>query len=153
MKQFKFKLQPVLKLREFKEQKLKVELGQINQQIVIVEDKIASIHESLDQSYESQNKSALGGMLGMEIQFYPQYQDGLRADIQRQSSRLHALRLNYMQKLKELKAQRGQVKVMENLKDKYFHEFKKERNKEIEKKNFELYQLSHTHKVKDEHEK
>lgn len=142
MKKFKFKLQPLLQLREFKEQTLKTELGQINQLLSATLDKINELNNALDQSYESQNESAKRGLTGMQISFYPQYQDAIRADIQRQNNRLHALRLSYMNKLKELKQQRAQVKVLENLKDKHFVDFKKEINKEIEAQSFELYQLS-----------
>lgn len=142
MKKFKFKLQPLLQLREFKEQTLKTELGQINQLLSATLDKINDLNNALDQSYDSQNESAKRGLTGMQISFYPQYQDAVRADIQRQNNRLHALRLNYMNKLKELKQQRAQVKVLANLKDKNFVDFKKEVNKEIEAQSFELYQLS-----------
>jgi flagellar biosynthesis chaperone FliJ len=44
MQKFKFKLDGLLKVREFNEKKIKIELGEILREITAVEDKIAELY-------------------------------------------------------------------------------------------------------------
>ena len=54
MQKFKFKLDALLKVREFKEKKIKIELGEILKEIGLVENKITAANIAIDESYQAQ---------------------------------------------------------------------------------------------------
>jgi flagellar FliJ protein len=130
MQKFKFKLDALLKVREFKEKKIKIELGEILKEIAEVNDHIAKANMAIDETYEAQEAlmqdSASAGRM---LQFFPYFIQGKKDDIKNKENLLWALKKKYDAKILELAAARGQVKVMENFKDKKLGEWKKERNK------------------------
>ena len=129
MKKFKFKLDGLLKLREFNEKKIKIELGQILKEITTVEDRIAQINRDIDETYKAQEDFMRDPSSGAMLQFFPYYIQGRKEDIKNKESLLWALRKKYQAKVEELASARGQVKVMENFKDKKQTEWRKERDK------------------------
>ena len=66
---------------------------------------------------------------GRMIQFFPYFIQGKKDDIKNKESLLWALKKKYDQKITELATARGEVKVMENFKEKKKGEYTKERNK------------------------
>jgi flagellar FliJ protein len=129
-KKFKFKLDGLLKVREFKEKKLKTELGEILTEIQEVEESISVMHRDIEDSYKSQEDFLKSPTTGQMAQFFPRFIKTRKDDIKNKENLLFALQKRYQNKLQELAAAKGQVKVIENLKDKK----KTEHKKEIEKK-------------------
>lgn len=129
MQKFKFKLDGLLKVREFNEKKVKIELGEILREISNVEEKILLANKAIDETYEAQEVFMKDPSAGQMIQFFPYFIQGKKEDIKNKESLLWALRKKYDLKITELAAARGQVKVMENFKEKKFGEWTKERNK------------------------
>ena len=142
MKGFNFKLEGLKKLREFKEHESKIHLGIINREIWAVKNKIQSLHDALNQSYESQSELALSGVSGRSIQFYPYYNDGIRAHIESLENELFSLNNEYSEKVEELHERRGQTKLITNLKDKKFKEFKQKQMRKLEKEIQDLNNIS-----------
>lgn len=132
MKGFKFKLDGLLKLREFKENSIKSQLGAILKEINRVEGKIEEIEKSIDESYKSQEEFLAQPAAGEMIKFFPYFIQGRKEDLAVQHNLLRGLRNQYEQKLLELKKARGDVKVLENMKDKKSSEFRKAANKKRE---------------------
>lgn len=132
MKGFKFKLDGLLKLREFKENSIKSQLGGILKEINRVEGKIEEIEKSIDESYKSQEEFLAQTAAGEMIKFFPYFIQGRKEDLAVQHNLLRGLRNQYEQKLLELKKARGDVKVLENMKDKKSSEFRKAANKKRE---------------------
>lgn len=132
MKGFKFKLDGLLKLREFKENSIKSQLGGILKEINRVEGKIEEIEKSIDESYKSQEEFLAQPAAGEMIKFFPYFIQGRKEDLAVQHNLLRGLRNQYEQKLLELKKARGDVKVLENMKDKKSSEFRKAANKKRE---------------------
>lgn len=132
MKGFKFKLDGLLKLREFKENSIKSQLGGILKEINRVEGKIEEIEKSIDESYKSQEEFLAQPAAGEMIKFFPYFIQGRKEDLAAQHNLLRGLRNQYEQKLLELKKARGDVKVLENMKDKKSSEFRKAANKKRE---------------------
>lgn len=132
MKGFKFKLDGLLKLREFKENSIKSQLGGILKEISRVEGKIEEIEKSIDESYKSQEEFLAQPAAGEMIKFFPYFIQGRKEDLAVQHNLLRGLRNQYEQKLLELKKARGDVKVLENMKDKKSSEFRKAANKKRE---------------------
>ena len=129
MQKFKFKLDGLLKVREFKEKKIKIELGQILKEISEVEEKILLASKAIDETYEAQDVFMRDPSAGKMLQFFPYFIQGKKEDIKNKENLLWALRKKYDVKITELAMARGQVKVMENFKDKKKGEWTKERNK------------------------
>ena len=129
MQKFKFKLDGLLKVREFKEKKIKIELGEILKEIGDVESKIAFANKAIDETDEAQESFMRDLSSGKMLQFFPVFIQGKKEDIKNKENLLWALRKKYDVKIAELAAARGQVKVMENFKEKKFGEWKKDKNK------------------------
>lgn len=129
MQKFKFKLDGLLKVREFKEKKIKIELGEILKEIGTAEEHIRLANIAIDETYEAQEAFMKDASSGNMLQFFPYFIQGKKEDIKNKENLLWALKKKYDAKIIELAAARGQVKVMENFKDKKKGEWTKERNK------------------------
>ena len=74
-KKFKFKLDGLLKVRRFKEEQLKVELGAINQEIQQVKNRISQLNKEIEDSYTEQEKIFESDTSGQLAKFFPYYID------------------------------------------------------------------------------
>jgi len=128
-KKFKFKLDGLLKVREFNEKKIKIELGEILKEISAVEEKIAVANKAIDEAYKSQEDLMKDPTAGQMVQFYPYFIQGKKEDIKNKENLLWALRKKYDKKIQELAEARGEVKVLENFKDKKKEEWRKDKEK------------------------
>jgi len=129
MQKFKFKLDGLLKVREFKEKQLKIELGEILKEINLVEEKIAEANRAIAETYDAQEAFMRDPSNGQMLQFFPMFIQGKKEDIKNKDNLLWSLRKKYDKKVAELATARGEVKVMENFKDKKKDEWSKEKNK------------------------
>jgi flagellar FliJ protein len=118
MQKFKFKLDGLLKVREFKEKRIKIELAEILKEIADVEDKIVNINIAVGEAYDAQDKFLADASAGRMIQFFPMFIQGKKEDLKNKESLLWALKKKYALKIEELATARGEVKVMENFKEK-----------------------------------
>ena len=129
MKIFKFKLDGLLKVREFKEKKIKIELGEILKEFNELEDKIKLANKSIDETYDAQETAMKDVSSGRMIQFFPFFIQGKKEDIKNKETLLLALNKKRNDKIIELATARGQVKIMENFKEREKNEWAKEKNK------------------------
>jgi flagellar FliJ protein len=129
MKKFEFKLDGLLKVREFKEKKIKIELGEILREIGAVEDKIAAAEKAITETYSAQEAFMKDPSQAHMIQFFPYFIQGKKEDIKNKQNLLWSLKKKYDKKIEELALARGEVKVMENFKEKKKGEWTKEKNK------------------------
>lgn len=141
MQKFKFKLDAVLKMREFKEKKIKIELGEILKEIGDVEEKIAAANKAIDETYSAQETFMADPAAGRMIQFFPYFIQGKKEEIKNKENLLWALKKKYDAKITELATARGEVKVMENFKDKKKGEWTKEYNKKQQENIDELLMI------------
>jgi flagellar FliJ protein len=126
---FKFKLDGLLKVREFNEKKIKIELGKILKEITELENKIEFANKSIDETYDAQEVAMKDISSGRMIQFFPFFIQGKKEDIKNKKTLLWALNKKRNDKIAELATARGQVKVMENFKEREKTEWLKEKNK------------------------
>lgn len=129
MQKFKFKLDGLLKVREFKEKKIKIELGEILKEINVVEEGIAAANAAISETYEAQETFMRDPSNGQMLQFFPMFIQGKREDIKNKENLLWSLRKKYEKKMVEMATARGEVKIMENFKDKKKDEWTKDKNK------------------------
>jgi flagellar FliJ protein len=129
MKKFKFKLDGLLKVREFNEKKIKIELGEILKEIGAANEQIAKMNKDIDETYKAQEELVATSADGRLLQFFPFYIQGRKEDIKNKENLLWSLQKKYENKVQELAMARGQVKVLENFKDKKKVEWTKEKDK------------------------
>lgn len=130
MRREKFKLQGLLKLREFKEQKIKLELGQINTEMARLDDAIAKCNSDIEETYIAQEAFFKTYTSGQNAQFFPMFIQSKRDEIKVLENQKYAVQRQYKEKVKELSIAKGEVKVIDNLKT----DFETKQNKYIEKK-------------------
>lgn len=131
-KKFKFKLEGLLKVRHFKEEQLKVELGVINQEVLAVQDRIAQLYREIDDSYTEQEKIYETDTSGQLAKFFPYYIEAKREDIKTNQNLLYSLKKKYERKLSDVAAAMGDTKLLANMKDKEKDSWKKK----VQKKEF-----------------
>lgn len=141
MQKFKFKLDGLLKVREFKEKKIKIELGEILREITAVEDKIAAANAAIAETYDAQEAFMKDPSSGQMLQFFPLFIQGKKEDIKNKENLLWSLKKKYDKKIAELATARGEVKVMENYKEKEHTEYKRVKNKKEMENIEELLQM------------
>ena len=141
MQKFKFKLDGLLKVREFKEKKIKIELGEILREITAVEDKIAAANAAIAETYDAQEAFMKDPSSGQMLQFFPLFIQGKKEDIKNKENLMWSLKKKYDKKIAELATARGEVKVMENYKEKEHTEYKRVKNKKEMENIEELLQM------------
>lgn len=150
MKRYQFRLDPVLKLRKLKEENCRMELGQLLTALNRLQDQLKHDREEIQNYYRIQEGALKGGMTAAQIQTFPMLVQGkernielLKRDIKRQEELI-------VEKKQELAKLRGDLKVIENLKEKDYEQYRKAVNKEIDQKVEEQTQnwLNHN-KVKE----
>jgi flagellar FliJ protein len=150
MKKFKFTLDPILKLRKAKEDKLKRELGLIVSEVTRLKDYVEELKNRLQQGYTSQESvaqepDAKAGML----RFYPMFFEGIKADLKKTNDQIKIEEEKYKTKLNELARAMGDVKIMDGLKQDKFSDWKKKREKKINQDLEELFLTTkHFRKIK-----
>ncbi len=149
MKRYAFRLEPVLKLRKLKEENCRTELGQLLMVLERIDNQIKHEKSEIDNYYKIQEDSMRNGIRGSQIQAFPM----LVAAKEKNLKLLDSQRLRQLEfiedKKKELAQLRGDLKVMENMKEKDYDTYRKALNKEIDQKVEEQTQnwLQHKDKV------
>lgn len=148
MKRYQFRLDPVLKLRKLKEENCRMELGQLLMELNRIEDQLAHDKNEIDTYYKIQEGGLKNGMKGGQLQAFPMLiaaktknLELLERDKRRQQQKVD-------EKKQELAQLRGDLKVMESMKEKDFENYRKALNKEIDQKVEEQTQNWLNHKDK-----
>lgn len=134
MKKYTFRLEPVLKLRKLKEENCRTELGQMLLELNRIDDQLKHDKEEIGNFYEIQEGSLKQGMTGAQLQAFPMLVSAKSRNIEL----LEEEREKHLQKVeakkRELAELRGDLKVIENMKQKDFDGYRKAINKEIDQK-------------------
>ncbi|HLT22307.1 MAG TPA: flagellar export protein FliJ [Bacteriovoracaceae bacterium] len=149
MKKYQFRLEPVLKVRKFKEETCRMELGQLLSELQKIMNQLAHDQEQIESYYKIQ-EGALegGGMSASQLQAFPMLVAGKTRNIELLEEAKKRQEQLIEDKKRELGIMRGELKVIENMKEKDFEKYRKELNKEIDKKVEEQTQNWLLHKNK-----
>lgn len=134
MKRYQFRLEPVLKVRKLKEENCRQELGQLLMELNRIDDQLAHDRTEVGNYYRIQEGGLKNGMLGGQLQAFPQLIAGKERNIQLLLREKKAQEDRVEEKKRELAVLRGELKVIENLREKDFDEYRKAVNKEIDQK-------------------
>jgi flagellar protein FliJ len=148
MRKYQFKLDAVLKLRKLREENCRTELGMLNRGLEQIDAKIAQEIEEIQKYFQIQELSLKEGASAGRLQAFPGLiaaKDKSLENLQKAKTKQEKLITEKKQELAEL---RGELKVMENLKEKDFGEWKKAYNKEIDEKVEEQTQIWLNHRDK-----
>lgn len=111
-----------------------MELGQLLMQLNRIEDQLAHDQKEIDNYYKIQEGALKTGMTAAQIQTFPLLIQGKEQNIkllERDKKKQEQLVAEKKQELAQL---RGDLKVMENLKEKDYEQYRKALNKEIDQK-------------------
>ena len=147
---YKFKLEALLKVREFREHNLKIELGRIVQERESNNARIEQINRDIDEGYRSQDELVNGEITGNEIQFFPYYLQGKKDDLERTMKKLGEVEVSLQKKLQELAVARGESKLLENMRTNDFDRFKKDLEKKQHNQIEELFIMRAGRRVEEE---
>jgi flagellar FliJ protein len=134
MKKYAFRLEAVLKLRKLKEENCRMELGQLILYLNKIEDQIDHEKSEINKYFEIQESALKNGALGGQINAFPMLVKAKDQNIillERDKKKQEELIADKKMELAQL---RGDLKVMENLKEKDYQEYRKALNKEIDQK-------------------
>lgn len=129
MKKYTFKLEAVLKIKKFNEEKCRTELGVLTSELHKIKNQIAYDHEQIQIYFNMQNESVDQGANISAISFLPDLIEGKKANIDLLSQSLSQKEDEIEQKKRELASLRGELKLMEKLKEKDFLKYQKKFNK------------------------
>ncbi len=146
IKRYAFRLEPVLKLRKLNEENCRMELGQLLMELNRIDDQLIYDQKEIEKYYAIQEGSLKNGMTGGQLQAFPMLVSGKERNIEL----LKRDRIKQEQKVEtkkqELAILRGELKVVENLKEKDYNEWRKAANKEIDQKVEEQTQIWLNHR-------
>lgn len=134
MKKYVFRLEPVLKVRKLKEENCRMELGQLLMELNRIEDQLVRDRNEIDNYYKIQETALKNGMRGGQLQTFPMLVQGKEKNIQLLEREKKKQEQRVEEKKQELAQLRGDLKVMENMRQKDFDEYRKAVNKEIDQK-------------------
>lgn len=118
-----------------------MELGQMNIELARIEDQLKHDELEIDNYYKIQEGALKKGMSGGQLQAFPMLVAGKNRniDLLHQAKKLQEDKIE--DKKKELAILRGELKVIENLREKDYLDYRKAVDKEIDQKVEEQTQL------------
>ena len=135
---FKFKLEPVLRLKELKEEEVKSKLGRIVSEINKKSELILEYKDEINTYFDQYENAETnkGEMVGALRQYMPEFLISHYEKIKKCQREIEELYKNRDNLIQDLNKAKGQVKIFSNLKDRKFNEYllkkKKKLNSELE---------------------
>ena len=123
-KEFKFKLEGLLKFRKLKEKNIKIELGRINQGILNLKNEIIDSKKRIERSYALQEKSLANKTKSSLIEAFPYYIQSERENIKNKEILIDSLKKKYQGKINDMKMAMGETKIIDKIKEKKVREYK-----------------------------
>ena len=134
MKKYSFRLEAVLKVRKLKEENCRSELGQLITYLSKIDHQLEHDRKEIDNYFKIQETAMKGGVRGDQIQAFPMLVSAKEKNVQLLMRDRGIQEGHIEEKKKELTVLRGELKVIENLKEKDYTEYRKVTNKEIDQK-------------------
>ena len=133
MKAFSFRLDSVLKYRDYLEKKAQRDLYEAMRICREVERKIESLRQKKIEAAKKCSKEGIKGMHVSEFQIYRRFVEGLEHDIEKACKRLIEAEEKVKEKEEALKKQAIKKKTLETLKDRQWKNYLKQLEREDQK--------------------
>lgn len=134
MRRFEFRMKPVLKLRKVKEENCRMELGRLTMELARIEDQLKHEKQEIENYFQLQEGSLKTGMKASQLQAFPMLVEAKDKNIELLLAAKTRQEQLIEDKKKELATLRGELKVIENLQEKDYQEWRKAVDKEIDQK-------------------
>ncbi len=134
MKAYIFRLDPVLKVRKLKEETCRMELGKLITELDRINNQLSHDRKEIDNYFTIQEPALKSGVRGDLVQAFPMLVSGKERNIQLLTRDRKLQEEQIEIKKRELAVLRGELKVIENLKEKDYTEYRKAVNKETDQK-------------------
>lgn len=131
-KGFQFKLEAVLKLRRFEEERARIELGHIQMLVDQKKKEIKNEIDEIDLIYNSRDNDLSSGISGRQITVYPMYLKAKEAKIKELRIELRDLNMALDESNQMWIEARAALKLIEKMKEKQLGEYTKKINKKID---------------------
>ena len=131
MKKYKFKLDALLKIRKIKEDQCKMHIGQLQVHLTSLREEVSQHNKDINEAFELQEKSLVGGASGLETRFHPYFVQGKRTHIIKLEDEIEQFELKVQQMYARLNEFRADVKVIEEMKEKDQKKYKKDLDKRM----------------------
>lgn len=128
-KGFQYKLEAVLKIRRFNEEKARVELGYIQQLVDQKKQEIEKEKNDIELLTTSREKELSMGIKGYELHLYPMYIQAKNNKMKQLNRDLRDLNFALSEAQEKWYKTRADVKVLEKLREKELQQYKKDMNK------------------------
>jgi flagellar export protein FliJ len=134
MNKYKFRLEAVLKIRKFKEEARRVELGKLLMELNKIDEQLNHDQKEIDTYYEIQEDNLKSGMPAGKIQILPFLVQGKKRNLELLLIAKRRMEMLIEEKRQELAIARGELKVMEKLHEKDHDEYLRSYRKEMDNK-------------------
>jgi flagellar FliJ protein len=134
MKRYTFRLGPVLKVRKLKEENCRMELGQLISYLTKIENQLEHDRREIQNYYNIQESALKSGIRGDQVQAFPMLVAAKERNIELLLRDKKIQERLIEEKKQELATLKGELKVIENLREKDYNEYRKALNKEIDQK-------------------
>jgi len=141
LKKYAFKLEAVLKLKKLNEENCRMQLGTLMMEMQKIENQIEYEKLQIDGYYKMQEDVLKNGATSSQLQLVPNMIAAKTKNIQLLNRDRRKQQQLIDAKKQELVTVKGELQVMEKLKEKDFATYKKAVNKEIDQKVEEQTQL------------
>lgn len=141
MKKFDFKLQPLLKYRQYLERIAQQNTASAHMDVKNSEKQIEELKKTYGHQTLEIQKAAASGISGRDFQQYHQYLDAVEHSIEEEGQRKQELIKILNKKLQELRKKSVDKKVMELYRDKLKHAYTQEMVKNEQKELDEITTL------------
>jgi flagellar protein FliJ len=136
MKKFKFRLEPLLRYREYIEQQKKLEVAKARTDVLTSEQAIAHSRREAGETHTKLETDLATGVDAYQFQLFCNYLSGLERSTEIEKERRKNFLVALTQKQKELSEKAVERKVIGNLKNRqkeaYYTEMMKEEQKELD---------------------
>jgi len=132
MKKFKYKLDGLLKLRKFEEDKIKFALGRINNEIQRCLDEKVKLGKDIEEGFTTQESLLSDGTIAHKISYLPDLLIAKKNHLEQLNNYEEKLIDERTQLMLKLQKAHQNHKMLMNLKESEFQEFKKEYTKKTE---------------------
>ncbi len=150
MKRFEFKLQPLLKYREYLERLAQQKTAKAHLDVKNCEEQIVHLRQNWDQNAETMDGIVGNGVSAVEFRRYHNYLESLENNIEDEKQRKIQLKDKLKKKLLELKKKSVDKKVMELYREKLRTEYNQELVKIEQKELDEISSLKTARKLSNE---
>lgn len=133
MKRFQFRLEPLLRYREYLEQQAQQEVAKVRSEILACEERIAKYEKDSAETAQELDEEVASGIDSKRYQHYTRYLEGIESSLETENMNRKELLKLLSEKQKQLTQRSVDKKVLEKLKNRRRENYYREALKTLQK--------------------